>query len=183
MAEEQKNKTAGEREIDRQIASTPDDERKTGNVKAEQPLKVATEEVPDEATLARGYYKWTDNDGNFRKVPIDGTNAVREPAHEQHELTVEDRDRLYEAAALKTPRRDDAKAGQVFEKREEIHNDDYNVELTRTSTPVKAAAKDDGEIKDAHPELHDQGQPVKATAGGAKGTVSESADANARDNR
>lgn len=190
MAEEMKDKKAGkvtaaEAEIHAQVAEqgdrTSEDGRKTGITKSEQPLTET--EVPEAAELSRGYYKWTDNDGNFHKVPIDGTTAIREPAHEQHELTVEDRDRLYEAVALKTPRRAEAGVAPTDIQKMEVHNDEVNVEVTKSGTPVEPIQADTGEIKDSHPELHDQGQPVKATAGGTKGTVSESVDANARDNR
>lgn len=136
-------KTAPEREIQAQIDTTPQDDRATGITKSEQPLTET--DVPDAATLARGYYKWTDNNGQFHKVPIDGTTAIREPAHEQHELTVEDRDRLYEAAALKTPRRDDAKAQAVLDLN--VHNDEVHDELV-ASTPVKAEAPKRGPIDD-----------------------------------
>lgn len=174
--------TKPEVEIEEQIATqgdrAPNDARVTEITKSEQP---ATEvEVPEAAELSRGYYKWTDNNGQFHKVPIDGTTAIREPAHEQHELTVEDRDRLYETIALKTPRRDPAAAQRILS--EEVHNDEYNAEIGK-KPGVEAVEADTSEIKDAHPELHDQGQPVAATAGGTEGTVSESVDANARDNR
>jgi hypothetical protein len=173
-------KTLPERRIEAQIAEQgPADDRMTGITKSEQPLTET--DVPDAATLSRGYYKFTDNNGNFRKVPVDGTNAIREPAHEQHELTVEDRDRLYEAAALKTPRRDNEAAKAIHD--EQVHNDEYNAELTKSATPVDSIEADKSDIKDAGDQLHDKGEQVMARAGPTKGTVSESVDANARDNR
>jgi hypothetical protein len=136
--------TAPERVIARQIDEAgPKDARATGITKAEQPLTQT--DVPDSATLARGYYKWTDNDGVFHKVPIDGTNAIRSPAHEQNELTVEDRDRLYEAAALKTPRRDPDKAEDVYELN--VHNDEIHDALQGPSV-VTAVDAERGPVKD-----------------------------------
>lgn len=136
--------TAPERRIAAQIDTAgPKDARATGITKAEQPA--TQEDVPDEATLVRGYYKWTDNNGLFHKVPIDGTTAIREPAHEQHELTVEDRDRLYEALALKTPRRDPAKAEQIHE--QNVRNDHVHDALQGPS-PIKPVAAKRGPIDD-----------------------------------
>ena len=136
-----KKATAPERVIQAQIDSTPQDARATGNLKAEQPIR---EEIPADAELVRGYAKWTDNDGNFRKVPIDGTTAVREPAHEQHELSIEDRDRLYEANALMTPRRDAAKATEIHDV--EVHNDEVHASLAGEG--VEPAAKKTGPVTD-----------------------------------
>jgi hypothetical protein len=136
--------TAPERVIARQIDESGEkDARATGITKSEQPLTQT--DVPDSATLARGYWKWTDNNGQFHKVPVDGTNAIREPAHEQHELTVEDRDRLYEAAALKTPRRDAAKAEDIHElnvRHDEVHD------ALQGPSDVEPEAKKTGPVRD-----------------------------------
>lgn len=145
--------TAPEREIKAQVAAQGDrlaeDTRQTGKLKAEQAIN---EEVPDTAELVRGYYKWTDNDGNFHKVPIDGTTAIREPAHEQHELTVEDRDRLYQAVALKTPRRDDAKAQEIHD--ENVRNDQVHDALGEPG--VKAEAPQKGPVQDSDEAFVDE---------------------------
>ncbi len=135
--------TAPERRIEATKA-TETDARNTGITTSEQPLTET--DVPDSATLARGYYKWTDNDGNFRKVPIDGTTAIREPAHEQHELTVEDRDRLYEANALKTPRREVEGVDPESIRTKEIHNDEVHAQLAGKG--VEAESADNAPITD-----------------------------------
>lgn len=146
------NTTAPEARIARQIETSGEkDARSTGNLKAEQPIN---EEVPDTAELVRGYWKWTDNNGNFHKVPIDGTTAIREPAHEQHELTVEDRDRLYQTLALKTPRRDAAKAEEIHSLN--VHNDEVHDALQGPG--VKAAAVEKGGVKDADDKLVDESE-------------------------
>jgi hypothetical protein len=152
------DKTAPERRIERQIAEAgPKDARATGITKSEQPLTET--DVPDSATLARGYYKWTDNDGKFHKVPIDGTTAIREPAHEQHELTVEDRDRLYETIALKTPRRDAAKAEEIHERN--VHNDEVHDELQGPG--VAPEEKKQGPVTDSSDQLVDEDEVVVGT--------------------
>ena len=131
--------TAPEREIARQIATAgPKDERATGILKAEQPVI----DVPEDAILSRGYFKWTDNSGQFRKIPIDGTNAIRTPAHEQHELTVEDRDRLYEAAALKTPRNGEPDVAELEERAPDAPHEQL------AGRGVEAAAAEEGDIDD-----------------------------------
>jgi len=145
MANTTKNPKGREEEIVKaqvdtnQAADQPDAQEalKTGTLKAEQPIR---EEVPDYATVVREYAKWTDNDGNFHKVPIDGTTAIREPAHEQHELTIEDRDNVDQALALKTPRREEGADQKVSELQDmEIRNDRVNSKLTET-TPVTSVA-------------------------------------------
>ena len=163
---EQKNKTAPEREIERQVAESGEkDARSTGITKAEQPA--TSEEIPETAVVVREYAKWTDNDGNFHKVPIDGTTAIREPAHEQHELTVEDRDRLDQAMALKTPRRQDeitnpADGQKIFER--EIRNDEVHQELpTAKSEGVKPAQAQKGGVKDSGKELVDEEEVTEGT--------------------
>jgi hypothetical protein len=156
--------TAPERRIERQIATAgPKDARATGNLKAEQPIR---DEVPDDATLVRGYYKWTDNDGNFHKVPIDGTTAIREPAHEQNELTVEDRDRLYQTIALKTPRRDAAKAEKIHERN--VRNDEVHDALQGAS-PVEPIAAEEGEIDDGEDFVKDPEVTVGTPAAEVRG--------------
>lgn len=150
----QSDTTAPERLIARQIEESGDkDARATGITKSEQPLTQT--DVPDSATLARGFYKWTDNDGQFHKVPVDGTNAVREPAHEQHELTVEDRDRLYEAAALKTPRRDSSKAEEIHELN--VRHDDAHDALQGPS-PVEPETAEKGPVTDGKEFDNAQGE-------------------------
>lgn len=114
--------TKPEKEIKAQVVAK--DERSTGILKAEQP---SNEEIPSTAELVRGYAKWTDNNGKFHKVRIEGTNALRTPAHEQHELTVEDKNNLDQAAALKTPRRNNEKADEVLDL--EVRNDEVHDEL------------------------------------------------------
>lgn len=134
--------TAPEARIQDQIDEAgPKDARATGILKAEQPIK---EEIPDTAVVVRQYAKWTDNDGQFHKVPLDGTTAIRSPAHEQHELTVEDRDRLDQALALKTPRRNDAKAAEIHDLN--VHNDEVHDALAGEG--VEAAPKQKGPVKD-----------------------------------
>ncbi len=141
-----------------QIANSGEkDARSTGILKAEQPIR---EEIPDTAVVVREYAKWTDNDGDFHKVPIDGTTAIREPAHEQHELTVEDRDRLDQTLALKTPRRDNAKAAEILGRRDEIHNNDYNLPLAEKAV-VEPDAKQKGPVADNKEGLVDAKTEVK----------------------
>lgn len=145
-----KETTSNEALIAAQIANSgPKDARSTGILKAEQPVN---EDVPDTAELVRGYWKWTDNSGNFHKVPIDGTTAIREPAHEQHELTVENRDRLYQALALKTPRRDNSKAEEIHALN--VRNDDVHDALQGPG--VKPEAKEKGGVKDDNELLLDE---------------------------
>ncbi len=167
MAEDKKKlaDTAPERRIQAQIATSgPKDARATGITKAEQPG--TQEKVPDTATLARGYWKWTDNNGRFHKVPIDGTTAIREPAHEQHELTVEDRDRLYEAAALRTPRRDAAKAEEIHDV--EVRNDEVHEKLGG-ETRVEEPPKETGEIDDGKDYAKDPAIEVGTPAADVRG--------------
>ena len=136
--------TAPEAAIQRQIATAgPKDARSTGILKAEQPIR---EEIPSTATIVRGYAKWTDNDGNFRKVALDGTTAVRAPAHEQHEVTVEDRDRLDQALALKTPRRD-VKGAKEVAPEDVLYGKVHDVLAGRgvEAAPIEEGKVDDGE--------------------------------------
>jgi hypothetical protein len=148
--------TAPEAEIRAQIDTNEQDARATGNLKAEQPIR---EEVPDDATLVRGYWKWTDNDGNLHKVPIDGTTAIREPAHEQNELTIEDRDRLYQTLALKTPRRNEQEAGKIHDLEPEVRNSEVHNTLAKES-PVKPASREEGLVTDGE-EFKNAKQEVK----------------------
>lgn len=149
--------TAPEAEIKAQIDTAGEkDARATGILKAEQPIR---DEIPDDATLVRGYYKWTDNDGNFHKVPIDGTTAIREPAHEQNELTVENRDRLFQTLALKTPRRNEQEGAKIEELREAIRNNEVHAEIAAESS-VKAAPAEEGPVEDGD-EFKNAKQEVK----------------------
>ena len=151
-----KKATAPEREIQAQIDTTPQDARATGITKVEQPA--TNEEIPDTAEVVREYAKWTDNDGQFHKVPIDGTTAIREPAHEQHETTIEDRDHVDQALALKTPRRDNSKANAALEAN--VHNDEVHESLAgegvKPAAPKSELAREDEEAvsdtgTDGHP--------------------------------
>lgn len=86
--------------------------------RTEPVTKPAAEEVktdPPEEKEIDGYDHHADNDGNFHIEPLDdGTNVeagvimenqAREPAHQQHELAVEeDAPGFEQAAALMTPR-------------------------------------------------------------------------------
>jgi hypothetical protein len=129
------------------VDKVADSERQTSNLKAEQPRPNA--EVPDYAVVVREYAKWTDNNGRFHKVPLDGTNAVRQPAHEQHELTIEDRDNVDQTLALKTPRRDNAKANEALGilKDQEVRNDEVNQRLASESDPVPSEEPKEGPVE------------------------------------
>jgi hypothetical protein len=97
--------------------------RKSADEKAEAvsttpATKAASEEVSTEAPAEKSleeYEHHADNDGNFHLAPLDdGTNVeegvimenqAREPAHQQHELAVEeDAPGFEQASALMTPR-------------------------------------------------------------------------------
>lgn len=92
--------------------------KKAENVGTTPAVKVASAEVntdkPAEKTCD-GYAPYADNDSQFHLKPLDDEtnveagkimeNQAREPAHQQHELAVEEDAPGYEqAAALMTPR-------------------------------------------------------------------------------
>lgn len=101
-----------ERDADKQVDKKQDSDRKSPVTKPAS-AKVSTED-PSKKEID-GYKQHADNDGRFHLDPLDdGTNVeeghvmenqAREPAHQHHELTVEDDAPGYEqAAALMLPR-------------------------------------------------------------------------------
>lgn len=91
---------------------------KAEKVEAKPAVEVASDEIKTKEPAKKdinGYKKHADNDGRFHLRELDdGTNVepgtrmeneIREPAHQQHELAIEeDAPGFEQAAALMTPR-------------------------------------------------------------------------------